>query len=411
MSSLEDLVDAIANSFAQCSGPPRVEALGTPGGAVGEAEPRPSSLPYEEQVKELLQECYWGGFPSSLDVSDISATPLCGGMAAERVFEISSKITCVAKIDRSEKLAAEARKLMAIRSAGNLPQRLLKCFPEVYAAKLEGPPFAYIMEYFPTPPFDRMSRLVAEADQTRTAELLDSLVSLLLDIHGSTVDETLRPNLETIYMDRIRQRIAEAGLQQPMFAETLTQESRINGVAYAPLTSAFDAIEGRLERLCPPFVTFVHGDPHPRNVFLRKGGGDEIRLIDVKGWHSGDYIWDLGKLIHYVLVTGPVEDGDRSGIEATLTRGGSRIEIEYELDVPARTTSAVEHITPKVGEFARAWKDPYWEERLSLSIASNLLGLPAERLKRGDTKAAIIELGEGLKHFHEFVAATAKKLH
>jgi aminoglycoside phosphotransferase (APT) family kinase protein len=67
------------------------------------------------------------------------------------------------------------------------------------------------------------------------------------------------------------------------------------------------------EVLFPSFQTAVHGDSHPANIIIRlepAGKGEyrtEIRLIDPRGWHLGDYVFDLAKLAHYLILVGPVE--------------------------------------------------------------------------------------------------------
>jgi len=123
-----------------------------------------------------------------------------------------------------------------------------------------------------------------------------------------------------------------------------------------------------------------------------------IKFIDVKEWHAGDYIWDVGTILHNLLVAAPVErEGDGS---ASLE--GSQL--TYTFTIPEVYQRVATDVLDRIKDFATSLGDLTWNRRLELSIASNLLGLPEGRLRRGMTTSALICFGEGVRRLSDFAS-------
>jgi hypothetical protein len=280
-----------------------------------------------------------------------------------------------------------------------------------FAIKEDRAPYAYILQHF-TSYKGLDSFLYKDAVDRSTAQ---RLVSASIDILFETYDATAKrsgfpliPCLRQLYLERIKERIKAAADHSAEFAAMLDRPLRVNGTLYSPYNKllAWLKSEGSSlqQRLAPSFATFVHGDIHPENILLQFDTRHvDVKFIDPKEWGDGDYVFDLGKIVHYLDVTGPLEKGN--GIsDVTLVTSGDETHIEYELSKPEWTDLLIEDVRNRAGMFARSPEhpDPSWELRYQLSMASNLLGLVANRLNKGRKEVAYVMFAEGLKWLSDF---------
>ncbi len=156
-----------------------------------------------------------------------------------------------------------------------------------------------------------------------------------------------------------------------------------------------------LAPLRPRFSTFVHGDMHPGNIFFRgEGKALEVNFIDPKPWLWGDYMFDVGKLLHYTLVTGPLEDAH--GVRLNIGEGQPP-KVEYAISLSERAKGLVELTQSHLEQFATQNDDPNFKTRLKLSLATNLLALCANRLDRKEplVNNAVVFYCEGLRYLRD----------
>jgi hypothetical protein len=174
-----------------------------------------------------------------------------------------------------------------------------------------------------------------------------------------------------------------------------------------------------LEEITPGFSTVTHGDPNPGNIMFRTTStGVELKFIDPKEWMTGDYLFDIAKITHFLENTGPVEKPQVSSPPAA-TGGGAPGEnavrsvyrrdedgahLEYTIGLPNWTGLLVEACFERVAQFAGERGDFHWRARYELGMAANLLGLPLGRLAKGRKDSALILYGEGLKWLDQFCA-------
>ncbi len=404
MSELEALVNQLTALFLKAQGIPieqGVETLGpTERKRFETLEPDTKRV-----VIRLLEKAYRNGFPSSLKIQP-GIEPLAGGMTAKHVFVLGSEISCVAKVDNSERLAGETKKLLTIRGSRFFPTKFADCYPRVYAAKLDSPPYAYIMEHFNCPPFVALSEWIFKREEPEAGEAVRRVLSIILDVYTCTLDRTLRPNLETTCANRIIDRLEAAASLDDRFKRLLDEGVIFRGRTYSSPRGYVDQIRKRANDLAPPFVGFVHGDAHPGNILVHPKDQQHIKFLDVNEWHAGDYIWDVAKLLHYLMVTGPTEErvkGDSPMLD--LDQGAPRL--SYRLVVPKKVKSALDASMNEIGKFAMAQGDINWRKRLELSLATNLFGVIPGRIKSGRVSSAIVHFGEGLCHLAQFASTVS----
>jgi hypothetical protein len=159
-----------------------------------------------------------------------------------------------------------------------------------------------------------------------------------------------------------------------------------------------------LVAISPPFTTIAHGDPNPGNVFLRENlNRIEVKLIDPKEWETGDYLFDIAKITHFIEGTGPIEKPVSDvPMEAQYSYKVSPAELCYYFDQPQWTKDIIDACLDRVRQFAEKHDDEHWSARYELAMASNLLGLPAGRLEKGSPLVALALYGEGLRWLKKF---------
>jgi hypothetical protein len=336
---------------------------------------------------------------------------LAGGNTASLVSIASANIEFVYKADTSNpKLVREAHTIEDLRSDPRLADfgpRL----PRVYALFEDGPPYAYLMEYFPREEYPSMKQLFFDRQRFKeptpehAVSIVGHAVTALADAYARTRDDRLEARMMgEAYYARIATNLEAAAKEDGLFA-ALSVTS--NGVALPPWSRLLDAIRTHtpgIQQLAPPFVTVVHGDPNPGNILVKRDGDQitDVKFIDLKDWKYGDYIFDIAKILHYLLHTGPIEEL-AAFKNFTDTTGGNGVVINYERPVEPFVAAAADHVRGLVKPLAAQLGDPQWEDRLTFAMAANLLGLLPGRLAEGRRSEAAILYAEGLRYLNEFV--------
>lgn len=398
--NLSELKEAIFRSLLEVQGlrrPPTHHALGT----TEQVEAPEVVKGTWELVEFLIKEAYRNGFNEPPEFK-VDTTELFGGAVAQYVGRATSTTDFAFKADKSPDLLRQAQTLRLLRDGGLLPSECRKLFPKVYSFLPEGPPFAYLMEFFGSG-YTRLSDYLFRGANTTPAvhvinPLLDNIFRLFENRH-----DILLPDPKAIYIDRVAERLQKA-IRLNLKFRTIATSPRIviNGTEYFSYGSYLEVIIPRISSFQPAFGSIVHGDLHPGNIFFKgEGGALELRLIDPKPWIWGDYMFDVGKLLHYTLVTGPREDSD--SVELRIHENETPLRIEYEIRLSERAQKAVQIIMSRLQEFAATHGDAYFQRRLNLSLASNLLGLTDNRLKREQPLEdnAILYYCEGLQYLKQ----------
>lgn len=371
-------------------------------------------------ANELLQQAITFGLP--FNAAQSSKRPLTGGNTAELVAQISLNMPFVFKFDQeSAKLVDEAKTMRAIKNDVRLPSTFRDAWATIYAIYEQGPPYAYLMEYFP--PADGWlsleDRLYQHGEDkpanVEATRMVGSVLDVLFQGYSHSVNKRSRPNLREDYCSRIAQRLAEAEQYETSKLSSRHFTSRpliINGVAVKPWREYAALLERHadfIDRITPPFSTVAHGDPNPGNLMLKIDVSSiTVKLIDPKDWTTGDYLFDVSKLTHFLLATGPAEYAPGAALPSvTVAEQDAALALNYVLPTPAWTAMAVEDCLARVRTFAKTNGDEMWQARYELGMAANLLGLPIGRLKKNRLDPALIFMAEGLLWLDKFCARLA----
>lgn len=369
---------------------------------------------YQAAIRQLIDQSVAAGM--QLPGLTYDSRSLTDGNTADLVSEVRLDPRFVVKLDASPKVAAEGRKIRDMQSDTRLSAKHRQAWGKVWAIRDEAP-YGYLMEnfraedgwrsmearLFPAPGASPVT--VAQANR-----LMLQLLDCMFDSYQTTIDRRALPNLEVDLVGRLRDRLPAAAAQDERFR---SQALRINGVEHRGWQKSLDLIDRHrdvLARIAPPFSTLVHGDVHAGNVLLRVGLSEvEVRLIDPKEWRSADYLYDIGKMLHWIQATGPIEKPSATGerIAVTWDDGGGHPRLDYRVPTPDWVGALSAAALERVEEFARAHGDVEWLARFELTMAAALLGLPAGRLqqsRRPNPDAALALYGEGLRWLTKFCA-------
>ena len=370
--------------------------------------------PLAEQIAdELVREALAAGLP--LTRQKVEKGRLGGGNTAEVVAQVTLHAPFAFKLDQNtRKLAEEGETMRRIKRDQlpglHLPECFRQVWPDIYAVRDE-PPYAYLMEFFP--PEDGWQSLEdrlypagkgAPPSLSEAVRWMHTVLDILFTGFSASVDPRHKPSLMTDYFGRIRERLTRTAERDDRFASRVL---RLNGQRLRPWKRYLEEIERHytyLEEITPPFTTVTHGDPNPGNLMLRTTTAEvELKLIDPKDWMTGDYLFDIAKITHFLEGTGPVEKpAEGEPAQAVFQQNGTTAELNYAYGRPLWTEMLVEACRERVAKFADDHHDPQWRARYELGLAANLLGLPLGRLDKGREHAALILFGEGLKWLDRF---------
>lgn len=354
-------------------------------------------------IQQLFTEAFAAGF-SKLRAFHPTYERPTSGSAASVVVNAAVNLAFFAKVDSNPSLVAEAANLRAIQDRPDLPDGFKTCFPRVFAVRADGPTYGYLMEAF-TDHVSLDSVIFSDGADTWTVQkFARQALDLLFSAYDRSRVAFITPNLTSLYIDRTRERLRAAAREDQTFASLLDRTIRVNGSEYEHATYYLDLIADHVAAWTPGFATFIHGDPHPENILVNeKDFPVDVKFIDPKEWHVGDYLWDIGKILHYLAVTGPIEHSSPH-VAARIGIGPDTLDYELPRSQLADTLIGMTRdiVAAKAGR--PDFDDKHWQKRLDLSIAANLLSVPLVRLAKArklkDARhrdTAFMLYGEGLK--------------
>ncbi len=364
----------------------------------------------------LLEQALKSGLP--FDLSQFSEAQLKDGNTAEVVAHITLHLPFVFKLEMNgETVKNEAHTMRAIKNNRHLNEDFRNAWATVYAIYEQGPPHAYLMEFFPEKEGwqSLQKRMYANPRPAETcvSDWVNKVVDLLFEGYYSSVAPRSRPNLSVDYCARIAPRLQETEeLEKNLIGGNFfaSRTLEINGKRYKPWRE-YTALLARhtdyLDRLTPPFMTVVHGDPNPGNFMLKLESHNSrqvmIKLIDPKDWEHGDYLLDIAKLNHFLQVVGPAEySANGNNPVVTIDQSEDVLALRYTLEKVEGVNFAIETCIEKVRQFAHSQGDTSWQARYEFAMAANLLGLPLGRLKNNKLYPALIFLAEGIIQLDQF---------
>lgn len=395
--NLSEFKEAIFRALLETQGlvpPPERRGLGP----TGEAEVPEEVSRTRQMMEQLIAEAFKNGFPEPPEFR-LEATELFGGAVAQYVGQASSSMDFAFKRDMSPDLAKQAATLRELRDGGIIPPQFRPLFPRIYAALVEGPPFAYLMEFFGEGYTELSDHLFLGKTPLPADLVVGNLAETLFGLYGSTKQDLLVPNPEAIYVRRVRDRLHVAERLNPSFGRLTQTRTSINSQVYESHEVYLEEVVKDLPTFRVPFSTFVHGDIHPGNIFFKlRDGSIDFKFIDPKSWIWGDYMFDVGKLLHYIMVTGPREDA--KSVEMKIA-DGDPVTIDYEIPPSPLAEGSAKLLGERLCDFASAHNDLNYRARLDLSLASNLLGLCENRLTKDAYEGAVLYYCEGLRYLRQ----------
>ncbi|HSA31335.1 MAG TPA: sugar nucleotide-binding protein, partial [Candidatus Omnitrophota bacterium] len=218
--------------------------------------------------------------------------------------------------------------------------------------------------------------------------------------------------LKEVLIDRVRESLEQVKRQAPEVFQSVIEAEYIviNGKRHRnvlPLLLELEQNPELLKRLAPPALRLTHGDFHFDNMFFREDGG--FVLLDPRGDYVGDPVYDLAKIAHTVIGKYDLLNYD---LEKTTRQenpdGTVSITVEFPEDSHAwQVYQELERRFPALAEeffgsseFAK--NDPYWQQRLSASLAKIMANLPIYHLKNdGKEERALALYAEGVVFFNE----------
>lgn len=366
------------------------------------------------QAREIADDLVRQALASGLQLStrEIKHKKLSGGNTAEFVGEISLNLPFVFKIDsESRKLALEGGAIQTIKGNDKLPQKYRDAWPHVYALRTI-PPYAYLMEFFRREDgWLSLENILysndkqVELNHHYVVRLINSVLDILFDGYTASVNMRLMPNINEDYIGRIVERLGAAAAKDGRFEPKAIV---VNGKKLKPWTDYIKIIESngqKIGSLNPKFTTVVHGDPNPGNILLKVEISEvSMKLIDPKDWVTGDYLFDITKITHFIDGTGAIEyslEADNCAFE----KGETHNLLTYNIKHRIWASPFIEACKNRVSQFAEKHADRNWEIRYQLGMAANLLGLPANRIDKQRSTYALMLFGEGLIWLDKFCSS------
>ena len=358
-----------------------------------------SELIYRDIYNDLFRQALANGVHVSheLKIMNISASE---GNVTDVVSFSSAEIKFVTKIDDDKEIINEATFLKIIESRIDLPADFSRYFPKVYAIKKDSPPYGYIMEVFNR---KSLSKLLYEdkIELNKSKDIISKILEVLFRAYQYSINMTVMPNIKSLYLDKIRKKIQIARNFDNDFNIISKKSILINGRLYQPVEEYIDKIEFNIHNFQAPFTTFVHGDSYPENILIGQDeGGIDIKFIDPKGWFEGDFMFDIGKLSHYILVSGPVI---KSNYNIIAQIDILKNIINYDLGDQSNIIQLIDIIKEQVRKFSIYNDDTNWENRYTLSIATILLSISESLLRKGDENSVYILYAEGLRYLSDCI--------
>ena len=356
---------------------------------------------------DLIADALRHGLAAGPPAHEVQFEGYGGGNTARAVLSAVIPVRLVVKVHREPSLLDEARLLAAVQDSPRLPESLKRALPRVYSVRSGESMYAYAMEDFAgCRPL--ASLLTHDADPARIGRLIGLTLDLLFEAfrHSPEPDSVpVRPDPEALYVQRILNRLPStlAALGASAAGRRIDEPWVVNGRSLDAPASYLRWLSEDGRRSCrlsgPPFVTYVHGDPHARNVLVASSEEPAVKLIDPKGWGYGDYLYDVAKLAQSFEPLGALQRHEQpEGYRARKV--GNRYVIDYSVTTPAWKAPALGLIKGRTATFAAhglGRPDPGWEARYLLAMAAMLLGAIPTQVDRERPHQTVVRLARGLE--------------
>lgn len=321
------------------------------------------------------------------------------GVASFFIGKVEATVSLACKVDYKDSFLNQLSRFQ------DLPEDIKALFPETIVTIVDKPPYISIDEHLEN--YTNFHDLIFAEDMNKEQieKLTMQVMKVLFGAYNVTYDDCCKPNLTTLYINRITERLEEAKKRDSKFDALLSRKVVVNGDTLDRPCDCIDAISSTINRLEPGFATFMHGDAHPDNILVKRNGNEfDIKLVDKDNVRiRGDYLYDIGKMTHWLKVFWLIrnlKDVNKS-VDIKIDFDDP-IEIEYILEPSENSTLALKVILDQTEKFSKKNKDDSWKSRLLLSEASALLGCPMRIMDRWrDFECAALTFVEGLKKLNE----------
>ncbi len=394
--------------------------------------PIPTKLPqeYKDLIKKTLEETFQKGTLANLHPDITVFEKFSEAIGSEYVGKANFKGYLVVKAGKN---------VAGIRKQANYVKELLKpelreLFPRIINVSDKNGIGICLMEFLETYNSLHDMIFVKRYNDWQIMNSIDKVLELVGKIYLNETDRKNIPQASELYQHlRIEESISK-GIERykkgkikiqdtwksffPNGIESLlNSEIIIDGQLFQPVTRYINTISEKIDKFNPNFVTWIHGDLHPANIMVNLNApGCEIKLIDPNpDFEKGsDYLYDMGKLLHWLDMMGLVaferesekelRKSNKEIIKLDLKKDDDKIYISYIIDKEYSDLKGrfFNYTFEKIKALGKAYNDKNLLPRLYLAIASAYFG----GLKYfTDFKHIIISYTCGLEHLYKTITA------
>jgi hypothetical protein len=239
-------------------------------------------------------------------------------------------------------------------------------------------------------------------DEAYLSKLVNDIWKSLRIFHNYKEDVQEVHRSISLYIGAIQDALIRAIGTHNDLSHLVSSDVTVGGMKLCPINDYWPKLLTLTDRFEPPFATYVHGDLHSKNILIRdliegEKIGFDVKLIDIdKMRDDGDYLYDLGELISYIEVIGPVISGN-----FTFQPKAEGNSIEYQIPSNRTADFVKEEFLRKMKELDE--KDKYCNQRLSLAQTKAIFSfIPYVK----NTLQAKILYCEGVRKMEQSLAST-----
>ena len=297
-----------------------------------------------------------------------------GGLKADLVGGLTLHVNAVLKLG-----GVELKEHAALMNAVNEHR------PGTFAEVLETVPLdggRWLLMMAQLSKYQTLFDLVFNRETTQSAliQVLDKAFTGLAAVHKTNPKLSGFVKTPNPYTPRIRVKLAAALENDPALSPMFDAPGQVLSYDCPPLNDLLDRLEAWLEGIMPTVSkVLVHGDPHLRNVMVRRyGKGFAVRFIDPNpDYGYTDAAYDFGKMLHFAEPVGWALALPAACCGVWNTRGR-----KWNLDTELNAAKQAEHrraflekaILARISDLNWA-HDSTWTARLRVARASAHLGL------------------------------------
>lgn len=309
--------------------------------------------------------------------------PYAGGLKADLVGGFTLHVNAVLKLGGCE-LKAHATLMNAVNEHR----------PGTFAEVLETVPLdgeRWLLMMAQLRKYETLFDLVFNRETTQAAliKVLDKTFAGLAAVHKTNPKYSGFVETSNPYTHRIRDKLTAALVGDSALAPMLHKPGQVMGLACPPLNDLLDRLEAWLDETMPlvPNV-LIHGDPHLRNVMVRRHGkkGFSVRFIDPNpDYGYTDAVYDFGKILHFAEPVGWAL-AQLAACRGIWKAGTTKWNLETELHAAKQAEHRRAFLEKAILERIAGlnWgQDLTWHARLHVARASAHLGLLARFSEEG----------------------------